>query len=113
MNCLRCGAETKNEQVFCQDCLISMEAYPVKPDIHIQLPNRQSPVTPKKSSRRKRSMTTDEQIALLKKNVHRLTALSLLLALLLSFACAMLVHNSAQQPENNVGKNYTYSRSLD
>lgn len=113
MNCLRCGKETKNEQVFCQDCIDSMEAYPVKPDIHIQLPSRHSPAAPKKSYRRKRSMTVDEQITALKKNVHRLTAISLLLALLLSFACAMLVHNNAQKAESNVGRNYTYNRTLD
>ncbi len=113
MNCLKCGKETKNEQVFCQDCIDSMEAYPVKPNVHIQLPNRHSPAAPKKGSRRKRGMTVDEQVVLLKKNVHRLTALSLVLALLLSFACAILVHDSLRQAEDTVGKNYTYSRTLD
>ena len=27
MNCMKCGRETQNEQVFCQDCLQEMEKY--------------------------------------------------------------------------------------
>ena len=40
MYCLKCGRDTKSEQVFCNDCLAVMDAYPVKPDTAIHLPKR-------------------------------------------------------------------------
>ena len=40
MSCMRCGKETKESQVFCEECLADMERHPVKPGTPIQLPNR-------------------------------------------------------------------------
>lgn len=31
MNCLKCGREIEEGQVFCNDCLVQMAKYPVKP----------------------------------------------------------------------------------
>ena len=30
MNCMKCGRETQDEKVFCEDCLLEMEKYPVR-----------------------------------------------------------------------------------
>ena len=40
MYCLRCGKDTNDENVFCDGCLLLMEAYPVKPGTAIHLPER-------------------------------------------------------------------------
>ena len=40
MYCLRCGKDTQEENVFCDNCLLLMEAYPVKPGTAIHLPER-------------------------------------------------------------------------
>ena len=40
MNCMKCGVEIPEQQVFCDHCLQIMEQYPVKPDAHIHLPKR-------------------------------------------------------------------------
>ena len=33
MNCLKCGREIEEGQVFCNDCLVQMAKYPVKPEV--------------------------------------------------------------------------------
>ena len=40
MQCLRCGRETENEQVFCFACEALMAKHPVKPNTVITLPER-------------------------------------------------------------------------
>ena len=40
MSCMKCGRDTQDPQVFCDDCLQVMERYPVKPGTPIQLPKR-------------------------------------------------------------------------
>lgn len=40
MNCMKCGTEIEESQVFCDDCLAVMEKYPVKPDVAVHLPKR-------------------------------------------------------------------------
>ena len=40
MNCLRCGRETENEQVFCFLCESVMVKHPVKPNTVVTIPDR-------------------------------------------------------------------------
>ena len=55
MGCIKCGKKTKQDQTFCPQCLKVMEAYPVKADVHVQLPSR--PAEPaKKPARKKRAI---------------------------------------------------------
>lgn len=42
LNCLKCGREIEEGQVFCNDCLVQMAKYPVKPGTAVQLPSRGS-----------------------------------------------------------------------
>lgn len=39
LNCLKCGREIEEGQVFCNDCLVQMAKYPVKPGTAVQLPS--------------------------------------------------------------------------
>lgn len=48
MNCLKCGREIEEGQVFCNDCLVQMAKYPVKPGTAVQLPSRGSAAAAKK-----------------------------------------------------------------
>ena len=41
MNCLKCGRDVPEEQLFCESCLEVMAKYPVKPNTAIQLPHRE------------------------------------------------------------------------
>ena len=89
MNCMKCGRQLKDEQVFCPDCLAVMAEYPVKPGTPIQLPNHsETPVTPQKHTRRK-IRKPEEQIARLRTTVRWLTLA--LLVVLLAFAVTALI----------------------
>ena len=84
MACMKCGKDTEGPQMFCAHCLEVMEAYPVKPDVHIQLPVRQAETTSKKQTR-KRIPKKDAQIAVLRLQLRLLWVVvaALVLALVL------------------------------
>ena len=109
MACLKCGKKTKEDEVFCPECLEIMENYPVKRDIYIQLPNR--PSSPqKRSSRKRRNLTADEQVVYLRSRVRRLkVAVSLLVFLLLVALAALIYFTGAQEELLKLGTNYTYT----
>ena len=113
MNCLKCGKDTKSEQSFCNHCLAAMDAYPVKSDVHVQLPFRPTEVSPKKTVGRRRSATPEEQLTRLRKRTRRLTAAVALLALLLCAAGGAILHNVLSQDSVELGKNYTFGNPFD
>ena len=114
MYCLKCGRDTKSEQVFCNDCLAVMDAYPVKPDTAIHLPKRDPQTASKKSASRKKPPTPEEQLHHLKTNNRKLLQVILCLVLLLVLCSGMLAYTllkpqAPTNPDPGVGKNYTYS----
>ncbi len=71
MNCMKCGREIEESQVFCAECLEVMAKYPVKPGIAIQLPHRKdAPVLKKMHIKRRQTPTPEEQIQRLRKRVR-------------------------------------------
>ena len=113
MNCLKCGKEIKDNQVFCPHCLDIMNDYPVKPQSHIHLPNRAPTPVVKKSWFKRRSMSAEEQLQHAKKIVRSLLALVALLTLILVLLGATLAHYLLNQDVPNLGKNYTYEETVD
>lgn len=82
MNCMKCGRELKEKQVFCDSCLADMEKYPVKPGTPIYLPVRTvEPAAKKHPARKKQALKPEEQISRLRISV-RLLLLALIVALL-------------------------------
>ena len=49
---MRCGVNTAEKEVFCSDCLASMEKYPVKPGTPVIIPNQNAPLPSKRSYKR-------------------------------------------------------------
>ena len=113
MECLKCGKKTKDEQVFCERCLEFMESYPVKPDIHIQLPNRPVAITPKKASKKRRNLSPEEQVVFLRRRSRRLVVLSVALAVVLCVTIVMLAHVVLHPEVAELGKNYTFLPDFD
>ncbi|MBQ4641465.1 MAG: hypothetical protein IJB47_02490 [Oscillospiraceae bacterium] len=112
MNCLKCGKETQNQQVFCNHCLQGMDAYPVKPGTAVHLPHRPEQPISKKQAHRRKPLNPEDQISHLRKAVRRLVTLAVLMAVLLTVLGAMLVRNllpedQLQQP----GRNYAINRN--
>lgn len=112
MYCLKCGKDTTGEQVFCDNCLQAMEAYPIKPGTAVHLPKTHATVEVKKTAHRKRPLTPDEQIASLQKHLHRSRVLGLLLAALLLVASGLLVYEILNPDGPIIGLNYTIDTTM-
>ena len=106
MNCLKCGRETAEGQVFCKECLAVMEKYPVKPGTAVLLPKREPAPTVKKV-RWKPAPTREEQVTKLRRQNHRLIAVLCVVAVLLCvggyFTGRYLLERRAPRP----GQNYS------
>ena len=92
MNCIKCGKDTKSEQIFCQQCLEVMEKYPVKPDVHVQLPNRPAVPAQKRSGKKRLLASADEQLAVLQKRSRRQSVWIGILSVLLIAAAAGILY---------------------
>ena len=108
MACMKCGKKTKEDQVFCPECLEVMEAYPVKRDIHIQLPNRPIHPIQKRSGKKRRNLTPEEQVVYLQSRVRRQKfAIALLVLLLLAALAALLYFTGKVDELLELVPNYT------
>lgn len=105
MNCMKCGREIASEQVFCQNCLLDMEKYPVKPGTAVQLPKPREPSAARKAPKR-RTLSTDDQLKSLRRRVRILTAL-LLLCLALIGVLAYPTAKYLQEDHFLPGQNYS------
>ena len=112
MLCLKCGKNTEGAQVFCPNCLDGMEKYPVKPDVHIQLPSRPAATAQKKQSRKRRMLNADEQILYLRSKVRQQRALMAVLIIALLITIGTLFMTVSQKEEPDIGKNYTYTEPV-
>ena len=115
MNCMKCGVEIPDSQVFCDHCLSVMEQHPVRPGTHIHLPKRsQATEVHKKSAKKKKALSPEEQIGVLKKKVQRLRLTAAILAFLVCVASSFLAVKVFQDtPEPTTGRNYTIDTSMD
>lgn len=105
MNCMKCGVEIPETQVFCSDCLQVMDAYPIKPGTAVHIPVREPY---RRSASRKKPPTPAEQIARLKKTRRRL--LILILVLMISLGISLFaVHRMYRQlqEKETIGKNFS------
>ena len=89
MYCLKCGGETPEQQLFCPDCLQSMESYPVRPDTPIQLPKRQAAAPVKRS--RQKEIPPEVELAKLKTKYRRLRLAAFLLLLVLTLMVGWMI----------------------
>ena len=106
MACLKCGKKTKDDQSFCPRCLEVMEQYPVKKDVHIQLPNRPE-ATVKKAPRKRRVLSYEEATVLWRKRTKRLAAAVLVLIVLLGAAVFLLVKGWLAEDALPIGQDLT------
>lgn len=113
MNCLKCGNETKDNQVFCSHCLNIMERYPVKPDVRVHLPSHTPKASPRKPWYKRRNIRPEDKLQQLKKTVRALAILAVILAISLFATGAALAHMILNQDDPNLGKNYTYESTIE
>ena len=89
MYCMKCGRDTTEEHIFCDSCLEIMDRYPVRSDVAISLPHRDTDQAFRRPSR-KRSLSPEEQVVHLRKSLRRIKAFAAIVFLLLGLAGALL-----------------------
>lgn len=112
MGCLKCGRETVSEQVFCPDCLLEMQKYPVRPGTVVQLPVRKNSTSGKKQPGKKRSVPLEDQVKVLKKRC-RILILLLIAVLVIAIALAFPAVTHMKESHFKIGQNYTTVTSGD
>lgn len=106
MQCMKCGRDLENEQVFCDACLEVMEQYPVKPGVVVQLPHRPQQPQQKKQPRKK-VISPEEQVTLLRR-LSRILATAVVLLLVAAVGLGWLSVKFYLDGEKKVlpGQNY-------
>ena len=108
MNCMKCGREVKEGQVFCWDCLADMEKYPVKPGTVVQLPrHRSEPAVYKKVIPRKKVLTPEEQVKKLKRRIRRMAVGILILLAVIATLLYPMVAEIIEGSKPRPGQNYS------
>lgn len=106
MQCLKCGKETLQSQVFCDDCQQTMEQYPVDPGTPVLIIPR-SALRPEKDQRRK-SKGYAETMRHLQKLVRRLSiALGVAALLIAVLSLCLFFALRSRGVEINIGQNYS------
>ena len=109
MNCMKCGREVPEKQVFCDECLAGMEQYPVRSGTMVHLPRRQEDPIPKKSHGRRKSVPTqEEQLKSMRRMIRVLLATLLVsTALLVVSGYFAVIHLMETDPVFLPGQNYS------
>jgi len=107
MKCMKCGREMETEQVFCDDCLLEMEKYPVNPGTAVHLPLRKDIPVSRKSPSRRRTVSPEEQIQRLKKRVWFLSGTLVVTLMLLLAMIYPTVNFFLRNYHLRPGQNYT------
>ena len=106
MFCMKCGRELEAEQVFCNDCLLDMEKYPVKPGTTVQLPRRREVPASKKPVFRRKVLPLEDQVKQLRKLV-RILIILLVLVTLIASALTYPAVTHLMEDHYETGQNYS------
>ena len=105
MNCVKCGRETLDENVFCQECLSVMAKYPVRPGTVVFLPRRKETAAVKKTAKR-HVPTMEEQNKVLRKWVGSLLIVVAVCVLLIVLMFRPTMHYVLDE-HVPIGQNYS------
>jgi len=110
MQCMKCGRDLQDGQVFCDVCREDMEKYPVKPGTVVLLPSYAHYSQPKRVPAR--IVPHEEQIKRLKNRNRLMTYLfALALACAISFGLLALYLFAEYEDKFLPGQNYTVVES--
>lgn len=105
MACMKCGKDTVEGRVFCEDCSEEMKKYPVSPNTPVILPKQKSRPGIKKPPKKK-APSAEEQLLVMKGRLR----LSLILLAAVSILAALLMYPAVQYLQEDhflPGQNYT------
>ena len=105
MNCMKCGRESEDDNVFCQNCLLEMEKHPILPETVVLLPRRRESAVTKKATKR-HIPTADEQIAELREWVRILLVIVVVCIVAIAFMFKPTMHY-VRDEHVEIGQNYS------
>ena len=105
MSCMRCGRDIE-EGAFCVECLEEMKKYPVNPGVAIRIPRRPDPAV--KRVQRRKTISDEEQIRILRRRLRIATASAvILLAMLVGILIPAVRHYLSEHETLLPGQNYS------
>ncbi len=106
MKCMKCGRRIDADRVFCEECLVDMEKYPVPPETPVILPSQGS-AAPRRPVIHPKVRKPEERIAALRTWVMFLAILvaGLLLAVFISMQMLFTAIEQNNQ-SSSAGQNY-------
>lgn len=105
MECMKCGRETAEGEIFCKECLTQMKKYPVQTNTPVVIPKREEL---RRKAPQKKVPKPEEQIAHMNQIIVRLRKwISILSVLLVLTALALgyVIWSHSEDPE--MGSNYS------
>ena len=108
--CIKCGRETAQDGVFCEECLADMEKHPVKPGTPVVL--HQKPAVPIRRAPTRKVRKPEEQIRSLKRAITTLWAVIILLVAALCIVTGLWLNQRSDPTDNSLGgDNYQTSQT--
>ena len=102
MNCMKCGREVDEGQVFCGECVASMEHEPINMNTPVLIPVQ----PPKKSSPRRQVVNPEEEVKRLEKLNQNLFLILMLLFTTTLLLLGYVFNQEVLQVVDELGKNY-------
>ena len=105
MNCLKCGATIQEGASFCENCLKSMEEYPIPKDTVLVLPSKAQLAARK--APRKRALTTEELLSQTRKQLRKVRFFTFIQFLVILLLIGICVYFFLQEKKPVLGQNYS------
>ena len=102
MNCMKCGREVDEGQVFCDTCVGCMEHEPIKMNTPVLIPAQ----PPKKSSPRRPVINPEEEVKRLEKLNQNLFLILVLMFTTILLLLAYVFNQEVLQAVEELGRNY-------
>ena len=102
MNCMKCGREVDEGQVFCAECLESMEQEPIKINTPVMIPVQ----PPKTATPRRPVSNPEEEVKWLEKLNNNLCLILVLLVVTVLLLLIYVFNQEFLQAAEELGKNY-------
>ena len=103
MNCMKCGREVDDGQVFCPECLELMAQEPIKISVPVHLPQQ----PPKRTSSRRPVIHLEEEVHRLETANDRMRIWIILLTMASLLLTMALYHKEIGVVADELGKNYS------
>lgn len=104
MNCLKCGRELREGQVFCDICMESMENDPVKINTAVLIPSQPPKIT---TSYRRPVINPEEEMKRLQKVNQNLILWVILLGVTVVLLALAMFHQEVLDVVDDLGRNYS------